>query len=85
MVTWQPLPRDQSNGIITKYGVTWQLKPIGRRIRRSVGQPVTATTQNTQFTLYNLRLCALYTVSVRGYTKAGPGPNSTLNIVTSRE
>ena len=83
LITWQPLTSDQSNGIVTKYEIFWSFDLAERRSRRSLPEVGNATTKATQYTLYNLRLCANYTVSVRGYTSVGPGPRSIMNIVTS--
>ena len=48
----------------------------GKRRKRS---PISSRTLNTTATfvvLYDLPLCYQYHVSVRAYTKAGPGPYS---------
>jgi hypothetical protein len=83
LVTWQPLPRDDRNGVITKYEINWQYIQNGPRTKRSVGKPFTVTTQETNFTLYNLKLHEQYQVYVRAFTKVGPGPNSTYSFATS--
>ncbi|XP_031557770.1 uncharacterized protein LOC116294321, partial [Actinia tenebrosa] len=83
LVTWQPLTTAQSNGVVTKYEIFWSIDIEGGRSGRSLQDMFNTTTQATQYILCNLRFCANYTVSVRGYTSVGPGPKSTINILTS--
>ena len=85
-ISWDPLTREESYGKVILYDVKEELVSIGKRQKRS---PISSRTFNTTATfvvLYELPLCSQYHVSVRAYTKAGPGPYSQpLVLQTSSE
>jgi hypothetical protein len=75
VVSWQPIPRDKANGPITKYELTWTLVMQGGKVTMiSNAKEINSTASSA--TLDNLITCAMYNISVRGYTSAGPGPHS---------
>lgn len=73
-ISWAPLPREQSNGNIVLYNVKEELLYRGRRQERSSFSSRTVNTTNTFILLSGLWLYSKYQVSVRAYTKVGPGP-----------
>ena len=73
-ISWAPLPREQSNGGIILYDVKEELLSRGKRLRKSPLSSKTFNTTNTLILLRGLLLCSQYQVSVRAYTKVGPGP-----------
>ncbi|XP_022807815.1 uncharacterized protein LOC111344819 [Stylophora pistillata] len=73
-ITWVPLPGEQSNGDIILYSVKEELLSRGTRQNRSSLSSKTVNTTNTFILLSGLLLCSQYQVSVRAYTKVGPGP-----------
>jgi len=85
IVAWQPLTRQEANAIQIDYKITWTLTHIGRAKRETGKETFTATTQESQYVLTNLRLCAEYAVYVAGATQGGLGPNVTTIITTSSE
>ena len=75
-ISWAPVIREKSYGKVILYDVKEELLSRGKRRKRS---PINSRTVNTTATfvvLYDLPLCSQYNVSVRAYTKAGPGPYS---------
>ena len=78
-ISWDPLPREKSNGVVLAYEVKYT-----RVYYR--GSPTSSAPryQNTTDTLQGLTLCSTYHVLVRAYTSAGAGPFSpTLEIFTN--
>ena len=73
-ISWAPLSREQSNGGIILYNVKEELLSRGKRQKRSPLSSKTFNTTKTFILLSGLLLCSQYQVSVRTYTKVGPGP-----------
>ena len=71
-VSWRPLSRNQSNGIIIAYEVQYGSK----RHRRALVEDSLVNTTAEFVLLLNLAPCTEYSVTVRAYTGAGPGPYS---------
>ena len=79
-ISWNPLPRNTSNGIVIAYEVKLSTTT------RSVSTPtVLQNTSDTFIVLTDLLSCSVYKVEVRAYTSAGPGVFGSIahNIVTS--
>ena len=74
-ISWAPLTREKSYGKVILYDVKEELVSRGKRQKRSISSR-TLTTTTTSVVLYGLPRCSEYHVSVRAYTKAGPGPYS---------
>ena len=75
-ISWDPLTREKSYGKVILYEIKEELVS---RVKRQKRSPISSRTFNTTATfvvLYELPLCSQYHVSVRAYTKAGPGPYS---------
>ena len=83
-ISWNPLPRNTSNGRVIAYEVN-QTKLSTSRTARSVSTPsVLHNTSDTFIVLTGLLSCSIYKVEVRAYTSAGPGVfGSMAHIVTS--
>ena len=84
-ISWNPLPRNTSNGRVIAYEVK-QTKLSTSRTARSVSTPtVLQNTSDTFIVLTDLLSCSVYKVEVRAYTLAGPGVFGRLNrnIATS--
>ena len=83
-ISWNPLPRNTSNGIVIAYEVK-QTKLSTSRTARSVSTPsILQNTSDTFIVLTGLLSCSIYKVEVRAYTSAGPGVfGSMAHIVTS--
>ena len=82
-ISWNPLPRNTSNGIVIAYEVK-QTKLS--TTTRSVSTPtVLQNTSDTFIILTDLLSCSVYKVEVRAYTLAGPGVFGSIarDIVTS--
>ncbi|XP_022805722.1 Down syndrome cell adhesion molecule homolog [Stylophora pistillata] len=75
-ISWAPLPREHSNGVIILYNVKEELLSRDTRQKRSPLSSKSVNTTNTLILLNGLLLCSQYQVSVRAYTKVGPGPYS---------
>lgn len=75
-ISWAALMREKSNGKIVMYDVKEELMSRRTRRKRSPTSSKTVNTTATFVVLYELPLCSRYRVSVRAYTKAGPGPYS---------
>ncbi|XP_048580732.1 receptor-type tyrosine-protein phosphatase mu isoform X2 [Nematostella vectensis] len=73
-ITWNPIPHNQSNGVIVVYEITWVKVANITRSRRALDAVSSANTSSTSYRLTNLLPCSVYNISVRGYTIAGPGP-----------
>ena len=81
-ISWNPLPRNTSNGIV----ITYEVKLSTSRTARSVSTPsVLQNTSDTFIVLTDLLSCSVYKVEVRAYTSAGPGVFGSIahDIVTS--
>ena len=72
-ISWLPLTREKSHGKVILYDVKQELLSTGKRRKRSISSR-TLNTTTTFVVLYDLPFCSRYNVSVRAYTKAGPGP-----------
>ena len=84
-ISWNPLPRNTSNGKVVAYEVN-QTKLSTSRTARSVSTPsVLQNTTDTFIVLTDLLSCSVYKVEVRAYTSAGPGVFGSMahDIVTS--
>ena len=84
-ISWNPLPRNTSNGRVIAYEVN-QTKLSTSRTARSVSTPsVLHNTSDTFIVLTDLLSCSVYKVEVRAYTSAGPGIFGSMahDIVTS--
>ena len=85
-ISWAPLTREQSYGKVILYDVKEELVSRVKRRKRSSISSRTLNTTTTFVVLSDLSLCSQYNVSVRAYTKAGPGPYSQSMILqTSSE
>ncbi|PFX14396.1 Receptor-type tyrosine-protein phosphatase delta [Stylophora pistillata] len=73
-ISWPLLSRELSNGDIILYNVKEELLSRGTRLKRASLTSKTVNTTNTFILLSGLLLCSQYQVSVRAYTKVGPGP-----------
>ena len=84
-ISWAPLMREKSHGKVILYDVKEELLSQGKRQKRSPTSR-TLNTTTTFVVLYDLPLCSRYDVSVRAYTKVGPGPYSQpMELETSSE
>ena len=84
-ISWNPLPRNTSNGRVISYEVK-QTKLSASRPARSVSTPsILQNTSDTFIVLTDLLSCSVYKVEVRAYTLAGPGVFGSIahDIVTS--
>ncbi|XP_074611771.1 uncharacterized protein LOC141866210 isoform X4 [Acropora palmata] len=82
-ISWDPLPREKSNGVVLAYEVKYT--SVYYRGSPSSSAPRYQNTTDTMVTLQGLTLCSTYRVLVRAYTSAGAGPfSATLEIVTAR-
>ena len=83
-ISWNPLPRNTSNGRVIAYEVN-QTTLSTSHTARSVSTPsVLQNTSDTFIVLTDLLSCSVYKVEVRAYTSAGPGVfGSMAHIVTS--
>ena len=78
-VAWTPPPRDQVNGILLGYNVTY--KKAGET---SASEQYINTTFN--FTvLSGLEKFAVYEVTVSAFTKVGRGPAGNINASTDQD
>ena len=69
-ISWNPLPRNTSNGVVIAY----EVKLSTSHTARSVSTPsVLQNTSDTFIVLTDLLSCSVYKVEVRAYTSAGPG------------
>lgn len=68
-VEWEPIPETHRNGIITQYEVLFNQTSIATL-------PMSGNTNTSEMAviLDHLQPFIPYTLSVRAYTKAGPGP-----------
>lgn len=73
-ISWSPLARKESYGKVISYEVKASLVSSGSRLKRSPANSKTVNTTRAFVILYDIQPC--YNVSVRAYTKAGPGPYS---------
>ncbi|PFX12512.1 Receptor-type tyrosine-protein phosphatase F, partial [Stylophora pistillata] len=84
-ISWEPLPREKSFGEVILYEVRAIFLEKGNLHKRSVSNSPSANTSTTFVVLSDLELCTKYNVSVRAYTRAGPGPyGKPLQLETSR-
>ena len=75
-ISWAPLTREKSYGEVILYDVKEELLSQGKRRKRSPSNSRTLNTTTIFVVLYYLHLCSQYHVSVRAYTRVGPGPYS---------
>ena len=81
LVTWEEVPRSLRNGLITLYEIRYiPLETYGGQI-----QSDTVTTDVRSLTVEGLEEDTPYNVSVRAYTKIGPGPYSDQTSVSTTE
>ena len=73
-ISWSPLTREESYSKVTSYEIKAFLKSSGDRQKRSPDISKTVDTLRASAILYDIPPC--YSVSVRAYTVAGPGPFS---------
>ena len=84
-ISWNPLPRNTSNGKVIAYEVN-QTTLSTSHFGRSVSTPsILQNTSDTYIVLTGLLSCSSYKVEVRAYTSAGPGVFGSIarDIVTS--
>ena len=84
-ISWNPLPRDKTNGRVIAYEVNQTTLSITRTTRSASTPSVLQNTTDTFIVLTGLSSCSVYKVEVRAYTSAGPGVfgRLTRNIATS--
>lgn len=83
-ISWEPLPREKSNGKVVLYELKANVWWTAHVYNCSAHNNPTANTSTTFVVLFGLLICSRYNVSVRGYTRAGPGLYSEpLELVTS--
>ncbi len=71
-VNWTEIPEMKQNGIITEYKVMYEpLMTFG-----GVLTTITVNTTNMFINLTDLQEYVEYSISVRAYTRVGPGPYS---------
>jgi len=75
-ISWASITREKSYSKVIVYEVKHDFK--GLRTRRSTlnSRSINSTGTLTFVVLNGLQICAQYSVSVRAYTVAGPGPYS---------
>jgi len=74
-ISWAPLTRKKSYGKVILYDVKQEMLSRGKSSKKYHSN-ITVNTTATYVILYDLPLCSQYHVSIRAYTKAGPGPYS---------
>ena len=80
-ITWGEVPRAVRNGIITLYEIRYiPLETYGGQIQNG-----TVTTAMRSVSVESLEENTPYNVSVRAYTKVGPGPYSNHISVNTTE
>ncbi|XP_048579514.1 uncharacterized protein LOC5502674 isoform X2 [Nematostella vectensis] len=72
-ISWNPIPKDQSNGIITSYDLELS---SGQARLRSRSLPESLNSTLTYIVLHDLENCTIYHLRVRARTGKGPGPYS---------
>ena len=84
-ISWNPLPRDKTNGRVIAYEVNQTRLSITRTARSASTPSVLQNTTDTFIVVTGLSSCSVYKVEVRAYTSAGPGVfgRLTRNIATS--
>ena len=80
-VSWDPLPPNSHNGVITKYTV-YYYKQHSPRISE---QSIAVSVSNRQTGISNLSVYTDYNISVSASTSAGEGPRSSGIIVKTGE
>ena len=73
-ISWDPLTREKSNGVVLAYEVNYTR--VYYRRSPSSSAPRYQNTTGTMVTLQGLIACSTYDVLVRAYTSAGAGPFS---------
>ncbi|KAM7435782.1 Protein sidekick-1 [Porites harrisoni] len=73
-ISWAPLPKEKSNGIVVLYEANAELVATRGRSRRSVASSKGVNTTKTFAVLYDFLTCSQYSISVRAFTAVGPGP-----------
>ena len=84
-ISWNPLPRDKTNGRVIAYEVNQTRLSITLTARSASTPSVLQNTSDTFIVLTGFSTCSVYNVEVRAYTSAGPGVFGRLNrdIATS--
>ncbi|XP_031574085.1 contactin-3-like isoform X2 [Actinia tenebrosa] len=83
--TWNEVPEHLRNGLVINYEVRWIM--IRKGNLSTPGHPpfTRCKVNGFSYTMHGLSLCAQYSISVRAYTRVGPGPYSApVNITTQR-
>lgn len=76
VLSWEPPPFEERNGVITKYGVKLYEG-------QDTTQMVTNHTKSTRITISNLEPNTAYVVQVKAYTSVGGGPYSEEFVVNT--
>ncbi len=71
-VNWTEIPEMEQNGIIDKYEVMYEPQMTFNDVLTTT----TVNTTNMFVTLTGLQEYVVYNISVRAYTRVGPGPYS---------
>ena len=79
-ITWNKLNTDDSNGIITKYEVCYQL---GSKVSNCTMYKAVIGVDNTTTDINGLEPVTMYTVAVRAFTAVGVGPLGDRRTVTT--
>ena len=72
-ISWNPLPRNTSNGRVIAYEVNQTTLSTSHTARYVSTPSVLQNTTDTFIVLTDLLSCSVYKVEVRAYTSAGPG------------
>ena len=83
MVTWDPVPDIDQNGIITEYEVMYE--PLETFNGNITTQRMNVTAPEMSVTLTELQEFVFYNISVRAYTSVGAGPFSEEMTVRTNE
>ena len=83
MVSWDPVPLIDQNGIITEHEVMYQ--PLETFNGSIVTQRVNVTEPEMAVTLMELQEFVNYSISVRAYTSVGAGPYSSEGFAMTNE
>ena len=82
LVTWEPVPEIDRNGIIAQYEVEFNQSTFNQI---STGDLTTTNASQLMVELEGLEEYVEYSVRVRAYTSVGPGPFSVAVINTTLE
>ncbi|XP_031556507.1 Down syndrome cell adhesion molecule-like protein 1 homolog, partial [Actinia tenebrosa] len=80
--TWNEVPEHLRNGLVINYEVRWIMMRKGNQAVTGKAH-TSGKIDGFSYTIHGLSLCAQYSISVRAYTRVGPGPYSApVNITT---